>query len=416
MKIIKRQDGGNLLNFINNYNGDLYGLQRTLIHSYGVSNINDILRTIQESNNEKLKKDVETIYLSNNQIKSITDKKPSIENQVLYDDNDKSLLYDKELLSQGQSIIDQILFNLNTPSKLMSTYTPALRLDKPLAPITWQEPGEKAIYAENSNKIPIGNVQPTKKPNQVNDVVNTATDVLGMLGPYGAIASTVLSSATNFLTGTGLATSKYTQNPDSMSSGYSGVTASDISNFDYIFGNGKSDLEKQKTRDDRIAEILLRNKDRKHSAAMQQQKNTSILNGGVNTVAVGKTGMKLPITIEVYDEKWFINDISSLKDGGNIIPVGALHARLNNMDSSLDVTKKGIPVVDNNGIQHAEIEKEEWTINKKFTDKLETANKSAKTLKGIELDNLYIEIGKLVVNELLTNTKDTSKLIKNTKV
>jgi hypothetical protein len=29
------------------------------------------------------------------------------------------------------------------------------------------------------------------------------------------------------------------------------------------------------------------------------------------------------------------------------------------MDSSLDVTKKGIPVVDNNGIQHAEIEKEE---------------------------------------------------------
>lgn len=416
MKIIKRQDGGNLLNFINNYNGDLYGLQRTLIHSYGVSNINDILRTIQESNNEKLKKDVETIYLSNNQIKSITDKKPSIENQVLYDDNDKSLLYDKELLSQGQSIIDQILFNLNTPSKLMSTYTPALRLDKPLAPITWQEPGEKAIYAENSNKIPIENVQPTKKPNQVNDVVNTATDVLGMLGPYGAIASTVLSSATNFLTGTGLATSKYTQNPDSMSSGYSGVTASDISNFDYIFGNGKSDLEKQKTRDDRIAEILLRNKDRKHSAAMQQQKNTSILNGGVNTVAVGKTGMKLPITIEVYDEKWFINDISSLKDGGNIIPVGALHARLNNMDSSLDVTKKGIPVVDNNGIQHAEIEKEEWTINKKFTDKLETANKSAKTLKGIELDNLYIEIGKLVVNELLTNTKDTSKLIKNTKV
>lgn len=416
MKIIKRQDGGNLLNFINNYNGDLYGLQRTLIHSYGVSNINDILRTIQESNNEKLKKDVETIYLSNNQIKSITDKKPSIENQVLYDDNDKSLLYDKELLSQGQSIIDQILFNLNTPSKLMSTYTPALRLDKPLAPITWQEPGEKAIYAENSNKIPIENVQPTKKPNQVNDVVNTATDVLGMLGPYGAIASTVLSSATNFLAGTGLATSKYTQNPDSMSSGYSGVTASDISNFDYIFGNGKSDLEKQKTRDDRIAEILLRNKDRKHSAAMQQQKNTSILNGGVNTVAVGKTGMKLPITIEVYDEKWFVNDISSLKDGGNIIPVGALHARLNNMDSSLDVTKKGIPVVDNNGIQHAEIEKEEWTINKKFTDKLETANKSAKTLKGIELDNLYIEIGKLVVNELLTNTKDTSKLIKNTKV
>ena len=414
MKIIKRQDGGNLTDLINDYDGDLFNLHSTLMRR-GITDIHTIINAVKQSNNEKLKAEV-NVRFPNNQIKSITDKRPSIENQVLYDDNYKPLLYNKKLLSQEQSIIDQILFNLNTPSKLMSTYTPALRLDKPLAPITGQEPGEKAIYAENSNKIPIGNVQPTKKPNQVNDVVNTATDVLGMLGPYGAIASTVLSGATSFLTGTGLASSKYTQNPDSMSSGYSGVTASDISNFDYIFNNGESDLKKQKTRDDRIAEILANNRDRKYSAAMQQQKNTSILNGGVNTVAVGKTGMKLPITIEVYDEKWFINDISSLKDGGNIIPVGALHARLNNMDSSLDVTKKGIPVVDNNGIQHAEIEKEEWTINKKFTDKLETANKSAKTLKGIELDNLYIEIGKLVVNELLTNTKDTSKLIKNTKV
>ena len=396
MKIIKRQDGGSLTEFINNYNGDLLNLQYTLAHGYGTFSINDIITAIQKSNNEKLKAEV-NVRFPNNQIKSIIDKKPSIENQVLYDDNDKSLLYDKYLSSQIQSDI-----NAMPPIS-----TSSLQLKK----INWP-----TSYAENSNKIPIENVQPTKKPNQVNDVVNTATDVLGMLGSYGAIASTVLSSATNFLTGTGLVTSKYTQNPDSISSGYSGVTASDISNFDYIFGNGKSDLEKQKTRDDRIAEILLSNKDRKHSAAMQQQKNTSILNGGVNTVAVGKTGMKLPITIEVYDEKWFINDISSLKDGGNIIPVGALHARLNNMDSSLDVTKKGIPVVDNNGIQHAEIEKEEWTINKKFTDKLETANKSAKTLKGIELDNLYIEIGKLVVSELLTNTKDTSKLIKNTKV
>lgn len=363
MKIIKRQDGGSLTEFINNYNGDLFNLQYTLAHGYRTFSINDIITAIQKSNNEKLKAEV-NVRFPNNQIQSDINAMPPIS-------------------------------------------TSSLQLKK----INWP-----TSYAENSNKIPIENVQPTKKPNQVNDVVNTATDVLGMLGPYGAIASTVLSGATSFLTGTGLASSKYTQNPDSISSGYSGVTASDISNFDYIFGNGKSDLEKQKTRDDRIAEILANNRDRKYATAMQQQKNNSILNGGVNTVAVGKTGMKLPITIEVYDEKWFINDISSLKDGGNIIPVGALHARLNNMDSSLDVTKKGIPVVDNNGIQHAEIEKEEWTINKKFTDKLETANKSAKTLKGIELDNLYIEIGKLVVNELLTNTKDTSKLIKNTKV
>lgn len=414
MKIIKRQDGGSLTEFINNYNGDLFNLHSTLMRR-GITDIHTIINAVKQSTNEKLKKEVNTrlpntsttsetsVNNSNTTNKDVSSMPSTVStpvstatNKDVYDD-DNSILEDKKLLSQIQSDI-----NAMPPIS-----TSSLQLKK----INWP-----TIYAENSNKIPIENVQPTKKPNQVNDVVNTATDVLGMLGPYGAIASTVLSGATSFLTGTGLASSKYTQNPDSISSGYSANLANDITNFDYIFGKGKSDLEKQKTRDNRIAEILANNRDRKYATAMQQQKNTSILNGGVNTVAVGKTGMKLPITIEVYDEKWFINDISSLKDGGNIIPVGALHARLNNMDSSLDVTKKGIPVVDNNGIQHAEIEKEEWTINKKFTDKLETANKSAKTLKGIELDNLYIEIGKLVVNELLTNTKDTSKLIKNTKV
>ena len=414
MKIIKRQDGGSLTEFINNYNGDLFNLHSTLMRR-GITDIHTIINAVKQSTNEKLKKEVNTrlpntsttsetsVNNSNTTNKDVSSMPSTVStpvstatNKDVYDD-DNSILEDKKLSSQIQSDI-----NAMPPIS-----TSSLQLKK----INWP-----TIYAENSNKIPIENVQPTKKPNQVNDVVNTATDVLGMLGPYGAIASTVLSGATSFLTGTGLASSKYTQNPDSISSGYSANLANDITNFDYIFGKGKSDLEKQKTRDNRIAEILANNRDRKYATAMQQQKNTSILNGGVNTVAVGKTGMKLPITIEVYDEKWFINDISSLKDGGNIIPVGALHARLNNMDSSLDVTKKGIPVVDNNGIQHAEIEKEEWTINKKFTDKLETANKSAKTLKGIELDNLYIEIGKLVVNELLTNTKDTSKLIKNTKV
>jgi hypothetical protein len=33
----------------------------------------------------------------------------------------------------------------------------------------------------------------------------------------------------------------------------------------------------------------------------------------------------------------------------NVIPEGALHARLHHMDNAKGLTKKGIPVVDNDG-------------------------------------------------------------------
>jgi hypothetical protein len=41
------------------------------------------------------------------------------------------------------------------------------------------------------------------------------------------------------------------------------------------------------------------------------------------------------------------------KDGGqmNVIPEGSLHARLHHMENADNLTKKGIPVVDNNGEQ-----------------------------------------------------------------
>jgi len=44
-------------------------------------------------------------------------------------------------------------------------------------------------------------------------------------------------------------------------------------------------------------------------------------------------------------------DLSEFKEGGsiNVIPDGALHARLHHMEDAEDLTKKGIPVVDNNG-------------------------------------------------------------------
>ena len=48
-----------------------------------------------------------------------------------------------------------------------------------------------------------------------------------------------------------------------------------------------------------------------------------------------------------------INSIEKFQNGGsvNVIPDGALHARLHHMEDAKDLTKKGIPVVDNNGNQ-----------------------------------------------------------------
>jgi len=45
------------------------------------------------------------------------------------------------------------------------------------------------------------------------------------------------------------------------------------------------------------------------------------------------------------------DDIEEFKEGGsiNVIPDGALHARLHHMKNDENITKKGIPVVDNDG-------------------------------------------------------------------
>ena len=60
----------------------------------------------------------------------------------------------------------------------------------------------------------------------------------------------------------------------------------------------------------------------------------------------------------------------------------------------------------------AEIEKEEWTLRKEFTDKLEALYKAYQEDSSNEI---AIEAGKLVCHELLKNTDDRSGLIKSVK-
>jgi len=105
-----------------------------------------------------------------------------------------------------------------------------------------------------------------------------------------------------------------------------------------------------------------------------------------------------------------------MKQGGqmNVIPEGALHARKNNMEGAgEDFTAKGIPVVDNNGEQQAEIEKNEVIFTKDLTDFIENNLKkfNSEETSNSEKDEIAIKVGKRLVKELLTNTDDRTGLI-----
>lgn len=112
-----------------------------------------------------------------------------------------------------------------------------------------------------------------------------------------------------------------------------------------------------------------------------------------------------------------VEEIEALKQGGqmNVIPEGALHARKNNMELAEEgeITHKGIPVVDNDGEQQAEVEKEEWTISKELTEDVERWYKKYfnDNTPKMGKDELAIKCGKRIVEELLHNTDDRAGLI-----
>lgn len=130
-----------------------------------------------------------------------------------------------------------------------------------------------------------------------------------------------------------------------------------------------------------------------------------------------------PIITECFEEGGTIEwqpTIEIMKEGGkteeldapkieettqkNIIPEGALHARKHHMENAEGLTKKGIPVIDNEGEQQAEIEKNEIIFTLEVTKKLEELMKDGS-------DEAAIEAGKLLVKEILFNTEDRTGLI-----
>lgn len=107
------------------------------------------------------------------------------------------------------------------------------------------------------------------------------------------------------------------------------------------------------------------------------------------------------------------DNVEAFKQGGqmNVIPEGALHARKNNMEGAgEDFTAKGIPVVDNQGEQQAEIEREEVIFTKDLTEFLEE-NMKKYNEEDSDKDAIAIKVGKRLTKELLTNTDDRTNLI-----
>lgn len=108
--------------------------------------------------------------------------------------------------------------------------------------------------------------------------------------------------------------------------------------------------------------------------------------------------------------------IEEFKQGGQMttIPSGSLHARKNGMELAEkgEITSKGIPVVDNEGNQQAEIERNEVIFNHSTTTKLEELYKKFSNIdKESEKDEIAIKAGKILTEELINNTQDNTGLI-----
>lgn len=88
----------------------------------------------------------------------------------------------------------------------------------------------------------------------------------------------------------------------------------------------------------------------------------------------------------------------------NLIPEGALHKNKHHIEYTEGLTQKGIPVIDNDGEQQAEIELDEIIFTLEVTKKLEELYKEG-------TDEAAIETGKLLVKEILFNTDDRTGLI-----
>lgn len=102
----------------------------------------------------------------------------------------------------------------------------------------------------------------------------------------------------------------------------------------------------------------------------------------------------------------------------NVIPEGALHKNKHHMEHTEGLTQKGIPVIDNEGNQQAEIELNEWTMTLELTKTIEELYKQfySEEVSQKEKDDLAISAGRILVEQILHNTDDRTNLIETVEV
>lgn len=222
---------------------------------------------------------------------------------------------------------------------------------------------------------------------------------------------------------------------DEMTSAYGGsvsdINAAQKLSGKRMLGTGKANkfIKEQNRINNLITDISLESKLKKSNSAGDTylSQNQNKYAGYTPQLLLSKEGMKFP---ELDDARKLISSWSTKSTetqepqkyqlGGkmNLIPEGALHARKHNLSDvnpelKDQITNKGIPVVmqaEGGVTQTAEVEKDEWTLRKEFTDELESLYKLYQKDPSNEA---AIKAGKLVCYELLKNTDDRSGLIKS---
>lgn len=201
--------------------------------------------------------------------------------------------------------------------------------------------------------------------------------------------------------------------------GYSGVegdiqSAQKLANKRTLFGIGQGKINRFISQTNEKVDLmnrigytnaLVKNSD--YSRDIAQQNLARYAGTNYNLNAVGRNGMKILSRKELQQ----ILSAQKLQKGGvigtdtNILPEGSLHARLNHLqdtNSELEeTTRKGIPVLDGEGNQVAEIERNELVLRLEVTKKIEELMKDGS-------EEAMIEAGKLLVDEIIDNTQDNT--------
>ena len=128
--------------------------------------------------------------------------------------------------------------------------------------------------------------------------------------------------------------------------------------------------------------------------------------------------------LEISQQKYLkeggsLGDIPEIEETNqkNVIPEGALHKNKHHMEHAEKLTKKGIPVIDEEGEQQAEIEHSEIIFTLEVTKKLEEYYQIfySEESTNKEKEQAALDAGKLLVYQILENTEDRTGLIESCK-